>query len=260
MSDDASPAASYAAATSDLRAAARWLLTAAAVAGAAIAAGLQLTSIGSLGLSDWPRLLAAGAGLAAALGTVGYMIFRTSRLLTNEWITLAQLELEQFKRQLRDSGRRRDKRRAALIDRIYKELHDNQDELYGGVANSVSDLYRQLIEANAAARAFPRRSRVQKAADLRNAAETLVQAANYSYIRADFTALRRDLAWAGTVFIAGVVIFACAANPPKTAESARAAGPTPSHLTASASAVPGHSRSRSPGSQAGLKKPWPDEP
>ena len=122
MPDGSSPAAGYAAATDSLRAATRWLLTAAAVAGAAMVAGLQLTSIGSLGARDWPRLVAAGAGLTAGLGAVGLMIFRTSRLLTNEWITLAELELDQFKRQLRSSSRRRDRERIAAIDRIYQQL------------------------------------------------------------------------------------------------------------------------------------------
>lgn len=45
----------------------------------------------------------------------------------------------------------------------------------------------------------------------------LVQAANYSYTRADFAVLRRQLAQAGAVLAAGVVIFAYAANPPKPA-------------------------------------------
>ena len=79
MPGDTSSGAGYAAATDNLRTATRWLLTAAAAAGAVMVAGLQLTSIGSLGLSDWPRLIAAGIGLAAGLGAVGYMVFRTSR-------------------------------------------------------------------------------------------------------------------------------------------------------------------------------------
>ena len=76
------------------------------------------------------------------------MIFRTSRLLTDEWITLAQLELEEFRR----SVRRRARQRSALIDRIYEELQGYQDELYGDVASSISDLYSRLIKANDLAR------------------------------------------------------------------------------------------------------------
>jgi hypothetical protein len=56
---------------------------------------MQLTSIGSLGPGDWPRLAAAAGGLAAGPGAVGYMIFQASLLLTDKWITLAALEPEQ---------------------------------------------------------------------------------------------------------------------------------------------------------------------
>jgi hypothetical protein len=223
MPGEASQAAGYAAATDNLRTATRWLLTAAAAAGAAMVAGVQLTRIGSLSLGDWPRLIAAGAGLAAGLGAVGYMIFRTSRLLTDEWITLAQLELYEFKQQLRESGRRRDKQRSLAIDRIYEELQGYQDELYGGVAESISDLYSRLIKANDAARKSSDPAHMKTAADLKNAVDTLVQAANYSYTRADFAVLRRRLAQAGAVFVAGVVIFAYAANPPKPATAGGAA-------------------------------------
>ena len=247
MPDDASRAAGYAAATENLRNATRWLLTAAAAAGAAVAAGLQLTSIGSLGLDDWPRLVAALAGLTGALAGVGYMILRTSRLLSDEWITLAQLELDQFKARLRNSSRRRDRQRAAAIDRIYDELQDDRDELYGSVAKSISDLYSQLIRANDAAlapRLWVKSSHLPgspPAADaLRSAVDMVVQAANYSYLRSDFAALRRHLARAGAVFVVSIVIFAYAANPPKSASAGGTA--QPKHAASSA-------RPQSPGPQ-----------
>lgn len=47
------------------------------------------------------------------------MIFQASMLLTDEWITLGQLEMEPFRQQLQGSGRRRDKRRSEEIGRIY---------------------------------------------------------------------------------------------------------------------------------------------
>jgi hypothetical protein len=103
------------------------------------------------------------------------MIFRTSRLLADERITLAQLELEGFKRQLHESGRRRNKQRSLAIDRIYEELQDYQDELFGGVAKSISDLYSRLVKANDAARESPDPAHMKAAADIRNAVDTLVQ-------------------------------------------------------------------------------------
>ena len=101
MPGDTSSAASYATATDNLRTSARWLLTAAARAGAVLVAGVQLTSIGSLGLGEWPRLVAAVAGLAAGLGAVGYMIWQASLLLTDKWITLTALEERAVKQLLR---------------------------------------------------------------------------------------------------------------------------------------------------------------
>jgi hypothetical protein len=214
MQADAYPAASFARATDNLRAAARWLLTAAAAAGGVLVAGLQLTRLGSLGVSDWPRLLAACLGLAAGLGAVGYLIFQASLMLTDEWITLAQLDLEMINQQLAGSRRRRDRRRLERIKIIRGELENYQDEFYGSVASSISDLYRQLIDANRQARESPGPEHAKAAADLREVVDTVAQAANYSYARSAFAALRQHLMWAGTVFVTGIVVFAYAANPP----------------------------------------------
>jgi hypothetical protein len=224
MPEDASQATGYARATDNLRTAARWLLTAAAASGAVMVAGVQLTSIGSLGPADWPRLIAAAGGLAAGLGAVGYMIYHASLLLTDAWITLAQLVLEPFSQQLRDSRRRRDRRRAGEIERIRTEIESYQDEFYGSVADSMSDLYHRLIEANKKARESPSPEHSQTAASLKRTVDTLVEAANYSYARAEFAVLRRRLTEAGAVFIAGIVIFAYAANPPKPAAQAPSSG------------------------------------
>jgi hypothetical protein len=223
MPGDVSTAASYAAATENLRTATRWLLTAAAGAAAVLVAGVQLTSIGSLGPGDWPRLAAAAGGLAAGLGAAGYMIFQASLLLADKWITLAALELEEVK-QLLWNPSRRDRRRLEELDRIKEELENYQDEFYGSVADSIPDLYSRLIEANKKAREAPSAEHAQAAADLRKAVDTVVQAANYSYTRAGFAALRRRLALAGAVFIAGIVVFTYAANPPKPAAAGTATG------------------------------------
>jgi hypothetical protein len=213
MQADAYPAASYAMATDNLRAAARWLLTAVTATGGVLVAGLQLTGLGSLGLSDWPRLLVACLSLTAGLGAVGYMVFQASLMLTDEWITLAQLDLEMINQQLAGS-RRRDRRRLERIRIIRGELENYQDEFYGSVASSISDLYRRLIDANRQARESPGPEHAKAAADLREVVDTLAQAANYSYARTAFAGLRQHLIWAGAVFATGIVVFAYAANPP----------------------------------------------
>ena len=228
MQAGVSQAASYATATGNLRAAARWLLTAAAAAGGVLVAGLQLTGLGSLGVGDWPRLLIACLGLAAGLGAVGYMIFQASLMLTDEWISLAQLDLEMINRQLAGQGRRRDRRRLERIKIIRCELENSQDEFYGSAASSISDLYRRLIDANRQARQSPGPEQAKTAAELKEVVDTIVQAANYAYARSAFAALRQHLIWAGMVFVAGIVVFAYAANPPapagtRTVPHARAA-------------------------------------
>ncbi len=216
-SETASATVGYATATQALRTATRWLLTAAAGAGGALVAGLQLTNIGALGTDDWPRLVAALGGLATVLAAVGYMVARTSRLLTDEWITLAQLDLERFTHRLRDSGRRSDKRRGEALDRIYEEIQSYQDELYADVADSVPDLYARLKKANEAARRRALPAQARKSVALRNAVDAVVQYANYSYTRDSFVTLRVQLAKAATAAAAGVLVFAYAANPPKAA-------------------------------------------
>ena len=122
------------------------------------------------------------------------MIFQASLLLTDEWITLAQLELELFNRQLAGSGRRRDRRRLERIRRIRGELESYQDEFYGSVADSISDLYRRLIEAKGRPGNPRARSTRKQRPTSGDAVDTLVQAANYSYARAEFAVLRRRLA------------------------------------------------------------------
>ena len=224
---DSAPAGSYARAADNLRVAARWLLTVVTTAGGLLVAGVPLTGLGSLGTGDWPRLLLACAGLAVGFGAVGYMVFQASLMLTDEWITLAQLDLELIDRQLAGPSRARDRRRLEWIKKIRGELETSQDEFYGSVADSISDLYRRLIQANKNARQSPSPAHAKEAAALRDVVETVVQAANYSYARMAFAALRQRLIWAGTVFVAGIVIFAYAANPP-----GHPARPAPSQLPA----------------------------
>lgn len=238
MPDEVSTAASYAAATENLRAATRWLLTAAAGAGAVLVAGLQLTSIGSLGPGSWLRLAAASGGLAAGLGAVGYMVFQTSLLLTDRWITLAALETEEIRQLLWNHPSRHDQRRREELQRIKEALETYREEFYGSVAESIPDLYSQLIEANKQARETPSPEHAQAAADLRKTADTVAQAANYFYIQAGFAALRRRLALSGAVFIAGIVVFAYAANPPKPAAAGTGTGHAATQATTTPTAPP----------------------
>ena len=86
----------YTAATESLRSATKWLLAAAAGVAGLLVAGLQLGTLGKLSHNDWPRLLIALIGLITALVAVGAVIRRAGALLVDDWITLAQLTLDDF--------------------------------------------------------------------------------------------------------------------------------------------------------------------
>src|SRR3954454_10081241 len=140
--------APYISATESLRSTIRWLLTAAAGIGGGLVGGLQLTGLGSLGRNELLRLILAIAGLIIALMAVGYMILRASQILTDEWVTLADLDSERFDRRVRqDSRNRRDRQRLEILDRLYRRLDLVQEELFGPLATSVSELYAQLLQA-----------------------------------------------------------------------------------------------------------------
>ncbi|OKI04631.1 hypothetical protein A6A06_07685 [Streptomyces sp. CB02923] len=208
-------ASAFAAATQSLRTTARWLLTAAAGVAAALVAGLQLTSIGSLGADQWPRLLVAVGGVAAALAATSYVILRAAQLLTDEWVTLSQLEWENIERRFLRHPSRRDRRRHESLRKLYEDLPTYGDELYGHLAADVPDLYNQLRDANRAARLTPTAPVSPRATALHEAAGAVTSYANYYLVRDAFIMLRRQLAVAGAVLVAGVLVFAYAANPPK---------------------------------------------
>ncbi|MFI6827455.1 hypothetical protein ACIBG5_10180 [Kribbella sp. NPDC050241] len=198
------PAATFAAATETLRSTVKWLLAASAGVGGLLVAGLQLTSLGSLSLTAW-RLWVAVGGVLLAVGGVAYLILRTSQILTNEWITLAQLSVDDFQAQL--DGQTSDRP-------VLQEIEVFKHELYAHVAEDVQQLYRRLIQANEVVRtAGAGELDLRGAAELRAAAENVVQYANYSETRTRFKALGQQFAYAAAAIVVGVLLFAYAANP-----------------------------------------------
>lgn len=181
-------------------------------------AGLQLSGLGSLTLDQWPRLALAVGSLLVALAGVGYMIWRTAALLTDEWITLAQLNVAEFENRI-NIGNGRAQERRKIISTVYSELTDYRDELYGDLAESPEELYGKLKQANAAARTMPNSG--PAAQTLRNAAYNVIQYANYRRTRMEFDRLRRSLAYASVAVVIGTVLFALSLPPeseePKTA-------------------------------------------
>lgn len=206
----------YAAATETLRATVRWLVTAAAAVGGALVAGLQLTGIGSLGRGDLPRLCVAVTGLAAALLAVGYMVLRASQILTDEWVTLAELDIEKFQGRARGNPKsRRDRQRRQILDGLYSQLEFVQDELFASLAPDVSALYAKLMRANEEARRDPGSVSAAAVGPLQQAASAVVEFANFYITRERLKQLRAQLGWAAAVTAVGVLVFAYAVSPPK---------------------------------------------
>jgi hypothetical protein len=210
----------YARATESLRAAAKWLLAALAAVGGVLIAGLQLTKLGSLGGTDWPRLTVAGAAAAVALAAVGYMIAATSRVFTDEWVSLAELEDEAFDLVLQADGRARPREaalRARLLENLRARIDNDRQGLYAHIASSVPDLFRTLREANEEVRSAASGEglglALARALLIRTAVEEVTDCANYHRTRLIVRRLRPRLAVACVVTVAAVLVFAYAANP-----------------------------------------------
>lgn len=211
----------YAAATETLRSTAKWLLAAFAGVGGVLVAGLQLTSLGSLGWHDPLRLLAAVLGVGGAMGAVGYMVRDTAAILTAEWVTLAHFDDDAFDAMVQ-SGRsvvRKDE-----LEAIGASIDDVQEELYGHVARSIDELQRRLREANektsamtGGAQATPEEwaQAFAGAGELRAAAREVVDYANYERTARSFARLKRRLARGAVCAVISVTVFAYASNPPK---------------------------------------------
>jgi hypothetical protein len=212
---DSSPvqaATPYAAATENLRGAAKWLLAAAAGVAGLLVAGLQLGSLGHLTSGEVLRLVVALIGLAVALAGVALVIWRAGALLSDEWLTLGQLSSEDFRARIKASGTQ------AGTAAIYTEVETYREELYGSVATTLGDLYRALSETNTAMRssvgATAEPQAIARAAEVRAAVQNVVDYANYRRTRGKFDSLRCALGSGGTAVVVGLVIFAVASNPP----------------------------------------------
>jgi hypothetical protein len=201
----------YSAATQQLRTSARWLLTAAAAVGGVLVAGLQLTDLSKLDGAQWPRLVIACGAIFAAIAAIGFIIWKTSIVLTDEWTTLAQLHVERFSQTIRQGpSNRREREKFAMMREIQDGLVVNQDELYAHVAADVSELSHLLGETATAARHDAAKS--DEVASLRKAAEAVVQFANYQRTRRHFQGVRRSLVWTAAVVVLGVGAYAYTAS------------------------------------------------
>jgi hypothetical protein len=260
MADVSEPskATRYAAATGAIESTAKWLVTAFAGIGALIVGGLQLTSLGALDRTEWPRLAIAIVSFCVLVTAIGYLIRETSAIFLTDWVTLAELSDEAFNQEVRsgeilvnpqnappariwklellppptlsaDAGLSNPVSASTPELRILLEKIDAvREELYGHVARTIPKLHMRLRLANEAAAAITAgESKVTQeeqervfamVEELRNAARAVVECANYHRTRQRFSRLMKRLALAGAVIVLSVLLFAYATNPPTDPE------------------------------------------
>jgi hypothetical protein len=220
---DAQSGRSYASATESLRATTRWLLAVAAATGAVLVTGLQLTGLGQLGAHELGRLALGVVAILVALGGVAVMIWLASRLLADEWVSLADLTIDRFEGRVRDPE--------ADVVTLGESLDLHADELYAFAAEDVQDLYQRLKVANAAARDQPIESNMRAVWVLRRVASDVVDFANYRLTLMRFGHLRRQLAYAAAVATLGIIAYAWAVNPPPACDPGTAYCSSPTSQT-----------------------------
>lgn len=226
------PGTYYGTATAALESTAKWLVTAFAAVGALMIGGVQLTGIWDLDLWE-PRFIAAIACLIVGIVAVVYLVRKTSGIFMTEWVTLGDLSHEAYKQfagaDAEDAGGARREQRN--LSAILQEVEDAQEELYGHVARSVSDLHRHLREANEEAAkiaanevqlTWPNQGKVfEKVYELRNAAHDVVECANYHRTRQQFDELKGRLWLAVAIVTICVLVFAYVTNLPPKSELVR---------------------------------------
>ncbi len=205
-------------ATDALRSTAKWLVTALTGTAAALVAGVQLTGLGELEGANWPRLIVATVALGVALGSIGVLIRDTARILTDEFVTLTDLQDAFINAQLTT-----DPARGAELRRLEDRVKNLREELYRQAAPDLGTLQRRLREANTVSATIVENSvtysqqEIDQASErvrvLRAAAQEVADYANYDRIRTLTSELRRKRSAVAGAAAAGIVVFAWATNP-----------------------------------------------
>jgi hypothetical protein len=216
---DATAPARFDSRVESLRTTAKWLVTISASVGAVLATGLPLTGLGQLPFSSW-RLYAAVLAAITALIAVGYMVKISSTLLTQEWLTLAELA-EQITGVSFDGEVVAPQRHSKVI---VKRLSAFGHELYEHVAESPAQLLKLLQDANrsihraaASGDETALAGAVERSRELRRVAHDVAQVANYYLALQLFQSMRPRLALAAAAVVASVLVYAYASNPPQQA-------------------------------------------
>jgi hypothetical protein len=194
----------YRSGTEGIRSAARWLATALAAVGGVLVGGVPLSGLGSTNTGSLSFWLAIAA-VAVAIAALGYMIFLISRIFTAEFVTFAEFEMAD----LPPTTNRLMQRRYRFLNDIKNSIGESRDELYGDVAKSMTTLNAKLTEANQAKRDHAERViPSSESTALEAAVERVRDFANYELARRMFRALLPRLAFAGTITVVAVAVYA----------------------------------------------------
>jgi hypothetical protein len=144
--------------------------------------------------------------VAVAVGALGYMIFSISRVFTAEFVSLAEFAMASFPV---TTNRLVQTRRSTLLGEITRSIDESRDELYGDVAETVATLSKQLANRNATKRHNDKTTiHHHGPTELDAAVERVRDFANYELARRMFRALLPRLAFAGTIVVIGVAVYA----------------------------------------------------
>jgi hypothetical protein len=219
--------------TERLRSAAKWLAAALAGVASVLVAGIPLTGLGQLSpASGGVRLSVAITSLAVALGCVGWMIQATVAIFSTRWITLSDIEMQEFlERYIADAAKpgvlpkvmrfiRRPRPTPSPGEAVtlLADVDANKATLFGHVVEERAQLFVLLREVNreAASALNARRataSRLERVDIVRAAVDVCLGFVNYQYIRGRFERLTHRLLAVGTVAALAIATFAYAASP-----------------------------------------------
>jgi hypothetical protein len=189
----------------EMRAAAKWLVGAAAGTGAFLLSGVGIVDLVPLGKSSWHLMLATTAFIIA-LVAIGFILQAASAVLTSPHLTLADLaERETFALTKVAKSSSRLPTSAASFDPILGAIEQHKRLLFRSSLSNVLELYEQVSSA-------PTR-------ELEIEASRICAFATYKLMETRYRALIRRLALCSAAVASTVVVFLWISRPIPAADS-----------------------------------------
>jgi hypothetical protein len=200
---------------------AKWVVAAFAAIGAILVTDLQIGGIGTLGAEQPRRLVLALGAMAIALLAVAVVVILASLVLIPPRMSLSELskrELQAYRKALRAAGGDPEKAKSpAAFDSVLGAISAEQKWLLRSKASGVHDLYDKWKEAHGAPS--------QDTSLIDEDAKRVIDFASLQVTQARYSRLIVAVLAGGSVIVLCIVLFAWAANPPKSVEEARITQP-----------------------------------